>query len=58
MNELDYCLKWFESEDLMAFMYDKSIYVVMGYDDYEFQISPSEVSYRADLYKSTIEEPK
>ena len=55
MNELDYCLKWFESEDLMAFIDDKSMYVVIGDDDYEFKISSAEVSYRAELYKSTME---
>ena len=54
MNELDYCLKWFESKDLIAFIEDKSIYVVIGND--EFQISSAEISYRAQLYKETIEE--
>ena len=57
MNELDYCLKWFESEDIMAFQDDKSIYVVAG-AHFEVEITPAEVSYRAELYKSTMEEPK
>jgi len=57
MNELDYCLKWFESEDIMAFQDDKSIYVVAG-EHFEVEITPAEVSYRAELYKSTMEEPK
>lgn len=57
MNELYYCLKWFQSQDIMAFECDKSIYVVVG-AHFELQISPSEVSYRADLYKSIMEEPK
>ena len=55
MNELDYCLKWFESQDIMAFQYDESIYVVAG-AHFELEITPAEVSYRAQLYKSTIEE--
>jgi|DEB0MinimDraft_6_1074348.scaffolds.fasta_scaffold83201_4 hypothetical protein len=55
MNELDYCLKWLESQDIMAFQHDKSIYVVAG-AHFELEITPAEVSYRAELYKSTIEE--
>ena len=55
MNELEYCLKWFESEDLMAYIDDTSIYVVIGEDDF-VQISSAEISFRAELYKSTIEE--
>lgn len=56
MNELEYCLKWFESEGINAFLYHKSIYVVIGEDDFEFQISSAEISFRAELYKSKIEE--
>ena len=54
MNELDYCLKWFESEDIMAFQDGESIYVVAG-AHFEVEITPEEVSYRAELYKSIME---
>ena len=54
MNELDYCLKWFELHNINAFEHDNSIYIVQG-AHFELQISPAEVSYRADLYKSTME---
>ena len=57
MNELDYCLKWFELHDINAFEHDNSIYIVEG-ADFELQISSSEVSYRAELYKSIMEESK
>ena len=55
MNELDYCLKWFESEGINAFLYNKYIYVVIGDDDFEFQISDAEISLRAELYKLKME---
>lgn len=53
---IDYCIKWFELHDINAFEDDKSVYIEAY--NFELQISPSEVSYRADLYKKTMEEPK
>lgn len=54
-NDIDYCLKWFQLHDINAFEHDNSIYIVEG-AGFELQLSSAEVAYRADLYKSTMEE--
>lgn len=43
---------WFRSEDIESFVDDDtSVYVVVG-DGFEVQISPAEVSYRAELFRN------
>lgn len=43
---------WFRSEDIESFVDDNtSVYVVVG-DGFEVQISPAEVSYRAELFRN------
>jgi|TARA_Y100000033_G_C2732259_1_gene104075 hypothetical protein len=56
---IDHCIKWFESNDIKAFENDESVFIECmsqsGYN-FEVQISSAEVFYRADLYKSKMEE--
>ena len=45
--------EWFKSEDIQSFIDDDtSVYVVVG-DGFEIQISPAEVSYRAELFRNS-----
>ena len=57
MSEIECCLKWFELNGISASESEGSIYVLVG-SNYELEITPEEVSYRAELYKDTREEPK
>ena len=44
--------EWFKSEDIQSFIDDDtSVYVVVG-DGFEIQISPAEISYRAELFRN------
>ena len=52
---MDYCIKWFESKNIDASKdFDSSVYITV--DGNEFHLSSAEVNYRADLYKSSMEE--
>lgn len=55
MTDKDYCIKWFKSKNVEAYssLENKDdVYIVLN--NIEVVISPSEVSYRAELYKSTL----
>jgi hypothetical protein len=56
---IDYCIKWFKSNNIKAFENDESVFIECmsqsGYN-FEVQISSAEVFYRADLYKSKMEQ--
>jgi len=56
MNELDCCLNWLKLQSIMARESEGSIYIIAN-PHYELQLSSEEVSYRAELYKETMEEP-
>jgi len=55
MTDKDYCIKWFKSKNVEAYSSlenQDDVYIVLN--NIEVVISPSEVSYRAELYKSTL----
>ena len=55
MTDKDYCIKWFKSKNVVAYSSlenQDDVYIVLN--NIEVVISPSEVSYRAELYKSTL----
>jgi hypothetical protein len=49
-NKIELALKWFEDNDVSAYLDDGSIYVIAGRDA-DVQISTTEVDYRAELQK-------
>ena len=55
MTDKDYCIKWFKSKNVEAYSNSENqddVYISLN--NIEVVISPSEVSYRAELYKSTL----
>ena len=55
MTDKDYCIKWFKSKNVEAYSSlenQDDVYIVLN--NIEVVISTSEVSYRAELYKSTL----
>ena len=48
MTELERANKWFEINNIKSFIHDGSIYIKV--EDYELQLSSSEISYRAELF--------
>ena len=51
IQQLNDANEWFKLHDIQSFVYDDSLYVVVG-DGFEVQLSSSEVSYRAGLLKT------
>lgn len=44
--------EWFKSHDIQSFIVDDTdVFIVVG-DGFEIQISPAEVSYRAELFRN------
>ena len=52
--EIELALKWFDDNEIPAYCDDGTIYVQFG--DYDVQISPAEVSYRAELHVFATQE--
>lgn len=50
MKETQLALKWFEMNDISAYITDENLYVEVN-NDTTIHISNAEISYRADLYK-------
>jgi len=48
--ETQQAIRWFKENCCHAYEDDDSVYIEVG-GEYEIQISPSEVSYRAELYR-------
>ena len=47
--------KWFQLHDIQSFIFDDvDVYVVVDHG-FEIQISPAEVSYRAELFRNNKE---
>jgi hypothetical protein len=54
IKELKRANEWFKMHDIQSFIDDdNSLYIVVG-DGFEIQLSPSEVSYRAQLFETYI----
>jgi len=48
--------EWFKLQDIQSFICDEtSVYVVVG-DEFEIQISPAEISHRAELFRDYKEQ--
>ena len=54
MKEIELALKWFEMNDISAYITDKNLYVEVNHDT-TIHISNAEISYRANLYKEHYE---
>jgi len=54
MAEIELALKWFEMNDISAYITDEDLYVEVN-NDTTIHISNAEISYRADLYKQHYE---
>lgn len=52
MDEIDNAIKWFKSNDIFCYVDDGSIYIKVN--DFDIQISGSEISYRAELWKDEL----
>ncbi len=50
--EKQLALAWFEQRGIKAYETDDNIYIRV--DDYDIQISTSEIMFRADLYKESL----
>jgi len=55
MTELQQAVRWFKENDVHAYEDDGSVYIVVASLDLEIQVSTSEVSYRAELYREEQE---
>jgi len=54
MKEIQLALKWFEMNDISAYITGEDLYVEVN-NDTTIHISNAEISYRADLYKEHYE---
>ena len=50
VGELNQAIRWFKTNGVHAYEEDGTVYIEVA-GEYEIQISSSEVSYRAELYR-------